>query len=71
MINSKYNYLCEIGILETIWLSTNKWALACLKISSTKYEFTNHIYLLYTFKKDLALNNLPGLICHKINQSGY
>ena len=23
------------------------------------------IYLVYTYKKDLALNNLPWLICHK------
>ena len=27
--------------------------------------FTNHIYLIYTYKKDLALNNLKWLICHK------
>ena len=25
----------------------------------------NHIYLIYKYKKDLALNNLQWLICHK------
>ena len=25
----------------------------------------NHIYLIYTYKEDLALNKLQGLICHK------
>ena len=25
----------------------------------------NHIYLAYTYKEDLALNNLQWLICHK------
>ena len=31
----------------------------------------NHIYLIYMYKEDLALNNLQGLICHKTqpNQS--
>ena len=28
-------------------------------------EFTNHIYLIYMYKEDLALNNLQCLICHK------
>ena len=27
--------------------------------------FTNHIYLIRTYKEDLALNNLQWLICHK------
>ena len=27
--------------------------------------FTNDIYLIYKFKKVLALNNLKGLICQK------
>ena len=31
----------------------------------TKYSFTNHIYLIYMYKQDLAWNNLPGLICYK------
>ena len=25
----------------------------------------NHIYLIYIYKEDLALNNLHWLICHK------
>ena len=25
----------------------------------------NHIYLVYMYKEDLALNNLQWLICHK------
>ena len=28
----------------------------------------NHVYLIYTDKEDLALNNLQWLICHKPNQ---
>ena len=34
----------------------------------------NHIYLIYMYKQDLALNNLQGLICHKThptNLMGY
>ena len=27
----------------------------------------NHIYLIYTYKEDLALNNLQWFICHKPN----
>ena len=30
-----------------------------------KLLFTNHIYLIYMYKEDLALNNQQGLICHK------
>ena len=29
----------------------------------------NHIYLLYMYKQDLALNNLQWLICHKTKQN--
>ena len=28
--------------------------------------FANHVYLIYMYKVDLALNNLQWLICHKI-----
>ena len=31
--------------------------------------FTNHIYLIYIYKEDLALNNLKWLICHKIESN--
>ena len=27
--------------------------------------FTNHIYLIYMYKQDLALNNLQWMICYK------
>ena len=37
------------------------------------YKLTkpNHIYLIYKYKEDLALNNLQWLICHKtqLNQT--
>ena len=29
-----------------------------------KNVFTNHIYLIYTYEQDLALNNLQRLMCH-------
>ena len=29
-------------------------------------KFTNHIYLIYTYKQDLALNHQQRLICHKM-----
>ena len=61
----KQNYECQIAILETIYLCVNKSALAHLKILSTNYSFTNHIYLMYLYKQDLALNNLQVSICHK------
>ena len=34
-------------------------------------EFTNHIYLIYMYKEDLALNNLEWLICHKTIKSNH
>ena len=37
---------------------------ACLKCYQQNV-FTNHIYLMYMYKEDLALNNLQWLICHK------
>ena len=39
-----------------------------LRIVSKYYpqnKFTNHIYSVYMYKEDLALNNLQVLICHK------
>ena len=30
---------------------------------------TNHIYLIYMYEEDLALNNLQGLIYHKSKQN--
>ena len=46
-------------------LTGYKWFLAYLKMLSTNYLFTNHIFNIY--KEDMALNNLQGLICHKKN----
>ena len=34
------------------------------KMLLTKYWFANHIYSIYMYKKDLALNNLERLLCH-------
>ena len=31
-----------------------------------KLKQPNPMYLIYTYKEDLALNNLQWLICHKI-----
>ena len=31
--------------------------------------FTNHLYLIYMYKQNLALNNLKWLICHKTSQT--
>ena len=31
--------------------------------------FINHIYLIYMYEKDVALNNLQRLIIHKKNQT--
>ena len=30
----------------------------------------NHIYLIYMYKEDLALNNLQWLICYKTQPNG-
>ena len=40
-----------------------QWAQAHLKMWSTKC--LEIIYLMYLYKKDLALNNLQWLICHE------
>ena len=56
MINSKQNYLLEI--LKN-HLTVQKIALAYLKKVMYKM-FRNHIYLIYMFKQDLALNILQN-----------
>ena len=33
--------------------------------NTKKYMFTNHVYLVYMYKEDLALNNQQWLICYK------
>ena len=35
------------------------------KKSCLQNLFTNYTYLIQMYKKDLALNNLPQLICHE------
>ena len=61
----KLNNWYYITVLETIELRAKKKkkrrALACLEILTKNYSFANHIY-----KQDLALDNIKGLICHKI-----
>ena len=40
----------------------------CFKLIKKCYlqnVFTNHIYLIYMYEEDLALNNQQWLICHK------
>ena len=65
MINTKENYLWLIGILETIKLCINKWALACLKCYLQSIRLRNHTSM---YEPDLALNNLQGLKSIKPNQ---
>ena len=36
-----------------------------LKMLPTNYSLTNHIYMMYMSKQNLASNNPQGLICHK------
>ena len=31
--------------------------------------FTHHMYFIYVYKWDLALDNLQGLICHKTKRN--
>ena len=35
------------------------------KMLPTNYLFTNHMFNIYMYKQDLALNNQQGLICYK------
>ena len=37
----------------------------CKKLSPTNYSFTNHIYLIYMYQQNLALNNQKVLISFK------
>ena len=36
-----------------------------MSLGTFKNVFINHIYLMYMYKENLALNNLQGLIRHK------
>ena len=42
-----------------------------VKMLPTKYSVPNHIYLIYTYKEDLAANNYQGCICHKIQPTNF
>ena len=37
-----------------------------LKMFPTNYSLRNQIFDIYVYEQDFALNNLYGLICHKI-----
>ena len=39
--------------------------LSCVKKNELSKMFANHMYLIYLYKEDLALNNLQWLICYK------
>ena len=39
--------------------------LRLVKNHNQENVYTNHIYLIYMYNEDLALNNLQWLICHK------
>ena len=59
MINSKWNYSCEIRIHLTVCKQMNS---GLFKILPTNYSF---IIFFNMYKQDLVLNNLHGLIFHK------
>ena len=62
------NQICENPLKIRVGkkqLRTKKWAMACSKMLSSKYGFTNHIYLVYMYLEDFTLNNPQVLICHK------
>ena len=44
--------------------------LFVLKLLPRNYSFRNCIHIVYTYEKDMVLNNLQGLICRK-TQSTY
>ena len=56
------NFKCHTKKSENLLKAPRKWSQVRLKNSPTTYSFTKHIYLIYIHKKDLALNNLQGLI---------
>ena len=47
-------------------LTVQKRAQACLKMLYTKRVNKSYAYLIYMYKDDVAFNNIPWLICHKI-----
>ena len=69
------NHLLYRMQIKPLLFDNNTWnnLTVCKQMSSssfkncylTKYSFTNHIYLVYVYKQDLALNNQKRLICRK------
>ena len=61
-------FCCVLSIVTLIWLILMALFCAAIRrdsVSLLKFPFLNHIYLIYMYKEDLALNNLQWLICHK------
>ena len=64
MINSEYNYSHLIEVSESIKPRGGKMSSSSFK--NVIYKMCLEIiYLIFMNKKDLALNNLYWLICHK------
>ena len=61
------NYVSKQMTDVKLWLLySSTWNyLIMLKKGHLQNVFTNHIYLIYMYEQELALNNLQGLICHK------
>ena len=55
---------CFKAIPETVLLCTKK-NFRLIYEFYLQNVFTNHIYLIYMYKEDLASYNLQWLICHK------
>ena len=60
---------CYITNLETNLTVCKNNELGLVQKCYQQNVFTNHIYLIYMYKEDLALNNLQWLICHKTQQN--
>ena len=60
--------------IELLVLDKNTWnhLIVCKQVNSGSFKNViykiciYYSYLIYMYKEDLALNNLLGLICHKI-----
>ena len=68
MTDVKLNYYCYIVIVEIIYMCAKKLAQARLKIISIKCISKFYIFI-HMYQKDLVLNNLHWLICHKTKRN--
>ena len=67
------SYCKEMTDDKLLLLHSNSWnhLTLCKEISTGSFKnvinkmFTTHMYLIYMYKEDMALNNLQCLICHK------